>query len=162
MYKISVGEPFDGPIPISRQAAFMELSEGGRFYILIYLPDITDSETYEISKGNLEFRFLREKDFVFTLLGLGPMQFEFPFNPKKYDANKAMNLFRSNMATIIAVDTRSTLVRAIRYVSIPLGLWDVYRECWPETDKQEYELWADSIFRRYSIYDLWAIAKKGE
>ena len=162
MYKIAVGEPFGGPIPISRQAAFMELSEGGGFYILIYLPDITESEAMQMRKGKLEFRFMREGNFVFTLLGLGPMQFEFPFNPKKYDANKIMNLFRSNMATIIAVDTQSTLVRAIRYVSIPMGLWETYKECWPETDKQEYDLWADSIMRRYSIYDLWAIAKKGE
>mgnify|MGYP000861107937 CR=1 FL=1 len=162
MYQTAVGEPFDGPIPISGQAAFMELSEGGGFCILIYLPDITSKEAHQMRKGKLEFRFMREKDFVFTLLGLGKMQFEFPFNPAKYSPERQKDLFMSNMATIIAVDTRSTLVRAIRYVSIPLGLWEVYKECWPETDKQEYELWVDSIMRRYAITDLWAIAKKGE
>lgn len=162
MYKIAVGEPFDGPVPISRQAAFMELSEGGGFCILIYLPDITESEAYEMRKGELEFRFIREGNNVYTLLGLGPMQFELPFNPKKYDTSKIMNLFRSNMATIIAVDTRSTLVRAIRYVSIPLGLWEVYKQCWPATNELEYDLWAGSIVRRYAITGLWAIAKKGE
>lgn len=163
MYQLKVGEPFDGPIPVGGEMAVLELAEGGGFYLLVYLPDMADSEAEHLRKGKMRFRIIRQGDFVHTLVGFGPMQFELPFNPARYSEDRLPDLLKSNMVTVVGVDSRSTLVRALRYVNLPLKLWEIYKRCWAALlggliSSTDYELWVDGLMQ-YSLDELWERAE---
>ena len=70
------------------------------------------------------------------------------------------DLFKSNMVTVIGIDSQRALINVIRYVSLPLSLWNIYEKSWPAilANNEGYEQWLDAIENSF-VYDLWERAR---
>lgn len=158
VYILEVGKPFNGPVPSGKEMAVLRLTKYG-FYLLVYLPNMIDSQVEHLRASKVEFRAICEDFFVYALVGFGPIRFELPFNPDRYDEKGLRNLSCSNMVTVVAVDSCSTHIRVLRYVSMPARLRNMYGRCWAAMlagliTIEEYEAW---IYRltQYSLNALW-------
>lgn len=104
--------------------------------------------------------------FVLTLIKYGNTNliFEMSFDPTLYKDERRGIFFKSNMLTIIGVDSNTNIIKTLRYVSMPLKLHQLYKDAWSLALKrkefsQKYMNWVDDLDKRYSVVQLWKMSK---
>lgn len=144
-----------------------ELLNDGKFYLIVYMDDMTLEEVILLKQAKIQVRVIKETDdFVLTLIKYSnsPLIFEMQFDPTLYKDERRWMFGRSNMMTIIGVDSNTNRIKTLRYVSMPLKLFDALKDAWELSLKREnfsvkYERWISDLMQRYTTVQLWEQGK---
>ncbi|BCV23260.1 hypothetical protein [Gelria sp. Kuro-4] len=163
MYQLKVGEPFSVRLPSGEEKVYFELAEGGGFYWIVGLPKMTESEIEVLKRKPIKFYTIQEQGFVYLLARIGYMEFELHFNPAlyAYAPDRLAFLTKSNMVTLVGVDSETNIVRVLRYFNLPLRLWDKLQASWQVVLREGgkvYDDWVETL-RSFSLDDLYRRAE---
>lgn len=167
--KIEMGKPFklfDNNMK-GQTGCVTEMLENGVFCLVIYMDNMTFEEVIILNQIKVKVKAIKETDdFLLIMIKFGntPLIFEIAFDPTLYNDSRREYFMETNMLSIIGVDSNSNIIKALRYVSMPLALHNLYKDAWSLALKREgfstkYTKWVDDLDKRYSIYDLWKIGK---
>jgi hypothetical protein len=173
---IAVGEPFtlvDSIKYMNFSGCVLESTEQGDFILPIYLNNMSNQEKLALRKSTIKVKVIKDANYLVLHLidikGLG--QFELIFNPLLYTGEKRDNFLKSNLITIIGIESTKNIVQTIRQVNMPkqmyinfLGQFQEGKEI--ENYSNRYNRWIDDLISRYSVEQLWDrgnyIGKLGE
>lgn len=166
---IKVGEEYtlfdiDKVRGIDSAMLFEALSDNSGYAMNIYFADMTSEEANLIASAPISVRVLRDTPtFVLPVVRFGrsPLLFEIIFDPTLYKDNRSMQLtLENNLVTIVGVDSNTNIVKALRLVSIPKRLREIWLTSWTKALEmndfsRKYNMWVSDISRRYSPEKLW-------
>jgi hypothetical protein len=168
--KLQVGTPFElfiGRNMKGQCGAIIEQLADGGFCLVVYMDNMTTGEFLALREEKIHVRVIKETDdFVLTLLKYGktPLIFELCFDPTLYKDDRRGIFSKSNMLTIIGVESNTNTIKTLRMVSMPLKLHNIFIKAWNlaltrEGFSEKYNAWINDLDSRYSVVDLW---KMGE
>lgn len=168
---LEVGKPFElfyGRNMTGQTGCIFEQLNDGQFCLVVYMDNMSLEEVIALRTAKIQVRVIKETDdFVLTLIKYGnsPLVFEIAFDPTLYTDERRKMFEKSNMLSIISVDSNSNSIKTLRYVSMPLKLYDLYRGAWSlalhrEEFSERYTRWIDDLDRRYSVLELWSRGEK--
>jgi len=152
-----------------RDGAVFEASEFNQGYnFFIHLANISFMEKHIFQTERVHMRVLQGSDgLVLPMMQFGKtgLMFEILFDPTLYDDNRSLQFTnRSNILTMILIESTNGIVKAIRQCNLPLKMIQICKEAWakaildPEYRKKHNE-WAEKI-SRYPLQTLWSRATK--
>ncbi|MDD4111347.1 MAG: hypothetical protein PHS54_07430 [Clostridia bacterium] len=167
---LAVGQPLElfktRPEFKYQDGAVFECLQGGTFAFIIYMNKITEQEKEILRKNKIRVKIIREDDFLLTMINYvgTPLVFEMSFDPTLYKDGRFFSLSKSNLITIIGVDSSNNIIQTLRTVSTPpklFGIWQKYwLKPWNISHYQEdftirYKEWVDNLDTKYTVLQLW-------
>lgn len=149
-----------------KDGAVMESLEDGQFCISVFLTNMSEKEKKLLKDANITVKLFKDTDyFLLPLTGFSDkLNFSLIFDPFKYkDKKRKENLYKSNMVTVIGVESTTNIVQAIRYCNMPRKLflamivaYDTAKEI--KGFSKRYDRWVDDLYSRYTDDQLWQMA----
>lgn len=175
LHKIEVGTPFEyftGDM-LNMNGAVLEAIYNGGFMLVVYLNNMTLKEKQALESGKVEVRLIKETDtFLMPLIKFDKqLEFGLIFDPTKYTDERKDILFKSNMVTIIGIESTTNTINTLRLANMPMRLFRLFIGSWEQAKSienfgQKYNAWVDDLYNRYSDDELWKmgvyIGKMGE
>ncbi len=142
-----------------------QLADGG-FCLVVYMDNMQISEILTLRENKIHVRVIKETDdFVLTLIKYGntPLIFELCFDPTLYKDERRGIFSKSNMLTIIGVESNTNIIKTLRMVSMPLKLFKLYNRAWELALKhdgfsEKYSAWLNDLTNRYTTVQLWGMS----
>jgi len=172
MIELKIGERFDlfvGRNLRGQNGCVFEQMQGGGVALIVYLDNMTIQEQLVLKHAKISVRVIREdKDLLLTMIRYdgSPLIFEMSFDPTLYkNKPEQYNQFiKSNMLTIIGIDSNTNIIKTLRLVSVPKRLYSLWISVWMnalknENFSQKYNKWIDDLDSRYSVIKLWNMAE---
>jgi len=164
--KLQVGTPFElfkGRNMYGQTGCLIEQLADGGFCLVVYMDNMTIGEFMALREEKIHVRVIKETDdFVLTLLKYGktPLIFELCFDATLYKDERRGVFSKSNMLTIIGVESNTNTIKTLRMVSMPLKLHNTFIKAWNlaltrEGFSEKYNAWINDLDSRYSVIDLW-------
>jgi hypothetical protein len=147
-----------------KDGVYFEASEIGQGYLLcIHYNNITNHEIETIRFGKARMRVVTSVEgFVLPLIKFGQhMIFELIFDPTLYEDARALQLSTSNnLITIIAIDSRTNIVKGLRQANLPLKMIQICSEYWAKAIleinfSERYKDWINHLQEKYTLEGLW-------
>lgn len=166
---ISVGQPFrlfTGRNLYGQSGAIMEALHGGEFVIMVLLPGMTPEEKMVLRGCKIEVRMYKEGCFLlfmFRYQGTDLIN-EASFDPTLYADDRTQTLIKSNMVTVVGLDTLTGLVQTLRYANLPLTFMRAVLGPWEQAKSYPnysriHTGWREDLERRYSTMELWEMSQ---
>jgi hypothetical protein len=165
-----VGQPFElfktRPDLHCADGAIMELLPGGTFAIIVYMNQMTKHEKEILRKNKIKVKIICEDDFILTMINYvgSPLIFEMSFDPTLYKDGRLFDISKSNLVTIIGVDSSNNVIQTLRTVSTPLKLFEIWKKYWfkpwdishhQKDFSIQYKKWVDNLDLKYTVLQLW-------
>jgi hypothetical protein len=167
---LQVGEPFpmfenSRQMVLGQDGCVMEILPEDEGYILsLYMRNMTKREFECLRYEKIKCSFIQEGDFILTLIKYGntDLIFEISLDPTLYKDGRGTNFLKSNMITIVGIESTTNIVNTLRHCSIPVGLYKKWITVWDkakdiENYSQKYTNWMNDLDDRYSVEELWNI-----
>lgn len=161
--RIAVGEPLAGPAREAqlRNQTLLLLEWGNSGYTLyVALPDMSEQEAEIIKQNKVKVRVFQTANCVLPVWQfVGSQLFgETPFDPTLYlpyypDCKE--DLPKTNLVTIIGVDSATMIVQALRAANLPNNWRRIVSNAWsaawedPMYSKR-YNAWIDTVIAQYT------------
>lgn len=89
--------------------------------------------------------------------------FELNLDPTLYKDGRGQNLLKSNMLTIVGIESTTNIINTLRYCNFPTRLYTKMITVWDrakdiENYSQKYTRWVNDLDNRYSLIQLWDVA----
>lgn len=165
--KIAVGEPLAGAAREAqlRNQTLMLLEWGNSGYTLyVALPNMTEQEAEVIKRNKVKVRLFQEADCLLPVWQfVGSQLFgETPFDPTlyvPYYPDCRADLPKTNLVTIVGVDSATMIVQALRAANLPNNWRSVANSAWADawedpTYSKRYNAWVDKVIQRYTPKQL--------
>ena len=167
--KLQVGtqfELFKGRNMCGQTGCIMEQLADSSFALIVYMDNMTTGEFMTLKEDKIHVRVIKEtNDFVLTLLKYGktPLIFELCFDPTLYKDERRGVFGKSNMLTIIGVESNTNIIKTLRMVSMPMKLFKLYNRAWELALKhdgfsEKYSAWLNDLTNRYTTVQLWGMS----
>ncbi len=165
--RIAVGEPLTGATREAqlRDRTLMLLEWGNSGYTLyVALPDMSEQEAEIIKQNKVKVRVFQTADYVLPVWQfVGSQLFgETPFDPTLYlpycpDCKEAIP--RTNLVTIIGVDSATMIIKALRAANLPNNWRHIVSNAWSDawedpTYSKRYNAWIDTVIAQYTPKQL--------
>ncbi|AOY75388.1 hypothetical protein CLFO_43260 [Clostridium formicaceticum] len=169
---LEVGQPCPPIIKnIERYRRFsgakLEVHDNGNYLLLVFLDGMTNKEVEALRSSKITFKTIEEREtgFLLTLVGISSrLQFEIIFDPTLYKGARGQiaALEKSNLITLVGIDTRNMNVRALRVITPPKRLRTKWLSSWNSMINMKdcsrlYVQWINSLYR-YTLDELWNMA----
>ena len=167
---LQVGKPF--PMftnsqrnMISTDGCIFEALPKDQGYILCLYANRMSKREYEILRHEeIKCKYIQEGDFILTLIGYGntELMFEISYDPTLYKDGRGINFIKSNMLTVVGIESTTNVINTLRYCNIPVKLYSKLITIWDkakdiENYSQKYTNWMNDLDSRYSLLELWDI-----
>lgn len=140
---------------------FEKVPDGG-FVLSVYLDNMTKEEEFLLRRGKITTRIIHEGFFLLTLIQFAntEMIFEISFDPTLYKDNRMNELLKSNMINLIGIESTTNIIKVLRMVNIPMGLYRRMITLWSMTKdienySKKYSNWVSELDKRYTVPKLW-------
>lgn len=148
---LEVGKPSPFPAKPNFDGGYFEADENG-FLFLLYIQGITAKEKRSLKNEIIRVRTIREDNKLLMMIrfGTSPIIFELSFDPTLYRDGRAYDLVENvNTVQIIGIDSKDNKLQLLRFVSVPAGLLNLWKECWQSAAgssnfSQDYNRWLNS------------------
>lgn len=164
--RIAVGEPLAGAREAQlRNQTLMLLEWGNSGYTLyVALPNMTEQEAEIIKHNKIKVRMLGEADCLLPVWQFidSPIFGETPFDPTLYlpyylDCKE--DLPKTNLVTIVGVDSATMIVQTLRAANLPNNWRPIVSSAWSDvwedpTYSKRYSAWLDKVIQRYTPKQL--------
>jgi hypothetical protein len=164
--RIAVGEPLAGAREAQlRNQTLMLLEWGNSGYTLyVALPNMTEQEAEIIKHNKVKVRMLGEADCLLPVWQFIDSQLfgETPFDPTLYlpyylDCKE--DLPKTNLVTIIGVDSATMIIKALRAANLPNNWRHIVSNAWSDawedpTYSKRYNAWIDTVIAQYTPKQL--------
>jgi hypothetical protein len=150
---------------IGADGAVFELLPSDEGYILcIYMSNMNKREFEALRNEKIICRYIQEGDFLLTLIKYGSTEliFEISLDPTLYKDGRGANLLKSNMLSVVGIESTTNIVNTLRYCNIPTKLYSKMITVWDkakyiENYSRKYTNWMNDLDSRYSVIELWDI-----
>lgn len=160
---LEVGKPYPGTIS-HKEAVVADMSDSGLSVYIIF-NGIKEGEIKDIRSGEMQIALAVRRDIIFFLMKFGGQ----PWIDAPYNAHLSRNLTRLDVpgetqgygAFITLIDSRTTIVHALRFVSLPhnfsITLW---KEIMHQLDApmDDYDRRMQSVIAAHTTKDLLAMS----
>lgn len=165
--RIAVGEPLAGATREAqlRNRTLMLLEWGNSGYTLyVAMPDMSEQEAEIIKHNKIKVRMLGEADCLLPVWQFidSPIFGETPFDPTLYlpyylDCKE--DLPKTNLVTIVGVDSATMIVQTLRAANLPNNWRPIVSSAWSDvwedpTYSKRYSAWLDKVIQRYTPKQL--------
>lgn len=140
------------------------LPEGHGYTLSLYMSNMTQEEIKILRFNKISCKYIQEGDFILTLISYNSSDilFELSLDPTLYKDDRSDFLLKTNMLTVVGIESTNNIVKTIRYCSIPIKLYNKWLTAWSrakeiESYSEKYIRWVDDLDRRYSLKQLWDI-----
>ncbi len=134
------------------------------YTLSLYMCNMILEEVKILRFNKISCKYIQEGDFILTLIGYNNSNiiFEISLDPTLYKDNRSDFLLKTNMITVVGIESTNNIVKTIRYCSVPIKLYNKWIEVWGrakdiEGYSEKYTRWVDDLDRRYSLVQLWDI-----
>ena len=174
---IEVGKPF----PLFQDSnthgingCVFEVLDDGIFILVIYLNNMQSEEKKILKKKKIHVKVIEEDEFILPLMRFGDTEllFEIDFDPFLYlskNDERFEKIGQSNMVNIISIESTNNIVQTMRWVNMPLKLYNKMIATWNTVNDLNYSKKYKNFinrFKRYGLLQLWNmgeyIGKMGE
>jgi len=161
---LEVGKPYELFITRNMQGqcgSYFEQTADGKFCLVIYLDELTSEEELMLRFSKINVRAIKETDdFLLTIIQFGDgAVFEMSFDPTLYTDERKGLFTKSNMLTIIGVDSNTNIIKTLRYVNMPYKLHELMINAWSKAllrndFSEKYRRWVNDLGEKYTIFEL--------
>jgi len=165
MHVLEVGKPYDlfaGRDMASQDGCILEFyQEYGGYGLILYMNKMTEIEKLFLRRGKIRTRVINENNFVLTLLNINnDLYFDVEFDPLLYKDSRMNNILNTNMMDVIGVESSDNTVQTLRYVSVPMKLYNIWIKAWTNAKYEQnfserYKRWVKDLQIRYDLEKLW-------
>jgi hypothetical protein len=159
-----VGKPFEMFRNRNLQGqcgSYFEQTVDGKFCLIIYLDNMTTEEELMLRFLKINVHTIKETDdFLLTIIQFGDgAVFEMSFDPTLYTDERKGLFIKSNMLTIIGVDSNTNIIKTLRYVNMPFKLHELMKDTWGKAMlrndfSEKYKRWVNDLDNKYTIFEL--------
>jgi len=158
---------------VNADGCIFEILPENDYIICIYMRGMNKNEISALRYEKIKCKYIQEGDFILPLIRYGNTEliFELNLDPTLYKDGRGNNLLKTNMLTIVGIESMTNVINTLRYCNFPVRLysklitiWDKAKDINNYSDK--YTRWVNDIDNRYSLVQLWDmgiyIGKMGE
>lgn len=172
LQRFEVGKPLayrDVETRIRNQTLMLLEWDNSGYILIIALPDMTEKETAIIKKNRVRVHAIAESGYILPVWHFTGSQLfgETPFDPtayRNYIPNYSELLPKTNLVTIIGVDSATMVIKALRAANLPSAAVKMATSAWESilddtSYSSKYARWVDDLTTRYSIKEILELAK---
>ncbi|MGM0410285.1 MAG: hypothetical protein ACQEQF_05920 [Bacillota bacterium] len=167
--KVEVGKelPFQN-LKLPNDGAILEFSDkSNSFLFVVGFTNMKEKEVENLREGNIEFRYIEDKNFMLPLIKLGNNIFEWVFDPFLYPngEEKLEQIKEFNLVNLIGYDRRNRIVKVLRSFSIDQKLrqkWINRMNAMKDLNQRKvrFNSFINSIYSYGGVEKLWDAAEK--
>jgi hypothetical protein len=168
MHVMAIGQPFKAlqGFTLNREGCQFEALSNGDFMIVIMMQDITEAEALILRQTKIKVKVIEEIGYVLPIIRFGAANlfFELVFDPTIYKDNRMDNLLKTNMVSVVGVDSRTGIIKSLRHANMPMALYKLLLTSWEQAKttpdfSRKFKAWVMDLDQRYPLLDLWERAR---